>query len=170
MSSARVGGVCARELTVGHQLGSVRVTLVHSLDLKILATTLLSVSWRNPRSSHLINTHLEMHQYLDSDGSGTSPTCVSSTIGAERLQAATDWLKANNFKGFLGEIGAGSNGEPMIAFDCTTPSTQFMMDHTLPLDNCITALKGAFTLMQKSGTPWIGALWWAGTSTSALFR
>ncbi len=53
-----------------------------------------------------------MHQYLDSDGSGTSEVCVSSTIGAERIQAATDWLKANNLKGFLGEIGAGSNGKP----------------------------------------------------------
>ena len=51
-----------------------------------------------------------MHQYLDSDGSGTSPTCVSSTIGAERLQDATQWLQQNNLKGFLGEIGAGSNG------------------------------------------------------------
>lgn len=52
----------------------------------------------------------EMHQYLDSDGSGTSPTCVSPTIGAERLQDATQWLQQNNLKGFLGEIGAGSNG------------------------------------------------------------
>ena len=50
-----------------------------------------------------------MHQYLDSDGSGTSPTCVSSTIGAERLQNATAWLQQNNLKGFLGEIGAGNN-------------------------------------------------------------
>lgn len=50
-----------------------------------------------------------MHQYLDSDGSGTSPTCVSNTIGAERLQDATTWLQQNNLKGFLGEIGAGSN-------------------------------------------------------------
>jgi endoglucanase len=50
-----------------------------------------------------------MHQYLDSDGSGTNEVCVSSTIGAERLAAATSWLKANNLKGFLGEIGAGNN-------------------------------------------------------------
>lgn len=50
-----------------------------------------------------------MHQYLDSDGSGTSPTCVSSTIGKERLAAATEWLKSTGLKGFLGEIGAGSN-------------------------------------------------------------
>lgn len=52
---------------------------------------------------------VEMHQYLDSDGSGTSATCVSNTIGAERLQDATNWLQANNLKGFLGELGAGSN-------------------------------------------------------------
>ena len=55
--------------------------------------------------------YLEMHQYLDSDGSGTNPTCVSSTIGEERLADATTWLQQNNLKGFLGEMGAGSNGK-----------------------------------------------------------
>ena len=78
-----------------------------------------------------------MHQYLDSDSSGTSSTCVSSTIGAERLQQATAWLKENNLKGFLGEIGAGSNSQ------------------------CISAVYGALCSMQQSGV-WIGALWWAG--------
>ncbi|THG99752.1 hypothetical protein EW026_g2669 [Hermanssonia centrifuga] len=82
------------------------------------------------------NVAIEMHQYLDSDGSGTSATCVSSTIGAERLQAATQWLQANNLKGFLGEIGAGSNAD------------------------CISAVQGAFCSMQQSGV-WLGALWWA---------
>ena len=51
-----------------------------------------------------------MHQYLDSDGSGTSDICVSSDIGAQRLADATAWLQQYNLKGFLGEIGAGSNG------------------------------------------------------------
>lgn len=51
-----------------------------------------------------------MHQYLDSDGSGTSEICVSSTIGVERITAATQWLTAHGFKGLLGEIGTGSNG------------------------------------------------------------
>lgn len=86
------------------------------------------VSWPNDRT--------EMHQYLDSDGSGTSPTCVSPTIGAERLAAATAWLKANNLKGFLGEIGSGSNSV------------------------CISAVRGALCSMQQSGV-WIGATWWA---------
>jgi endoglucanase len=96
----------------------------------------------------------EMHQYLDSDASGTSDTCVSPTIGAERLADATAWLKANNLKGFLGEIGAGSNS------------------------NCISAVYGALCSMQQAGGVWIGttfatftllqnlnllpgALWWA---------
>lgn len=83
------------------------------------------------------NIAIEMHQYLDSDGSGTSDTCVSSTIGAERLQDATQWLKSNNKKGFLGEMGAGSN------------------------DVCIAAVKSALCTLQTGGGVWIGALWWA---------
>jgi len=82
------------------------------------------------------NFAIQMHQYLDSDGSGTSDVCVSPTIGAERLQVATNWLKTNNLKGFLGEIGAGSNSA------------------------CISAVQGALCAMQTSGV-WIGALWWA---------
>ncbi|KAH9481396.1 Endo-beta-1,4-glucanase B [Psilocybe cubensis] len=82
------------------------------------------------------NVAIQMHQYLDSDSSGTSATCVSSTIGAERLQEATQWLQANGLKGLLGEIGAGSNAQ------------------------CISAVQGALCAMQESGV-WIGALWWA---------
>ncbi|KAI0667907.1 endoglucanase [Trametes maxima] len=83
------------------------------------------------------NVAIQMHQYLDSDGSGTSPTCVSSTIGAERLQAATQWLQQHNLKGFLGELGAGNNTQ------------------------CVTAITGALCEMQQAGGAWLGALWWA---------
>ncbi|KIJ49152.1 glycoside hydrolase family 5 protein [Sphaerobolus stellatus SS14] len=82
------------------------------------------------------NTAIQMHQYLDSDGSGTNATCVSSTIGAERIQAATQWLQQNGLKGFLGEIGAGSDA------------------------TCQAAVSGALCAMQESGV-WLGALWWA---------
>ena len=51
-----------------------------------------------------------MHQYLDSDGSGTSDQCVSSTIGGERLQNATAWRQANDLKGFLDAVL--DTGEP----------------------------------------------------------
>ncbi|KAG0635943.1 glycoside hydrolase superfamily [Tuber brumale] len=83
------------------------------------------------------NIAFEMHQYLDGDSSGTSQSCVSSTIGAERLTAATNWLKQNGKKGFIGEMGAGSN------------------------DACIAAVYGALCHMQQAGGVWIGALWWA---------
>ncbi|KIM24878.1 glycoside hydrolase family 5 protein [Serendipita vermifera MAFF 305830] len=83
------------------------------------------------------NVVFEMHQYLDSDSSGTSATCVSTSIGVERLTAASNWLKANNKKGMLGEIGAGSN------------------------DVCIAAVKNALCHLQQQGGAWVGALWWA---------
>ncbi|KAG9056684.1 hypothetical protein FS842_009921 [Serendipita sp. 407] len=97
-------------------------------------------------SDPLGNTAIEMHQYLDSDGSGTSEVCVSSTIGVERLTAATNWLKQNNLKGFLGELGAGSN------------------------DACITAVKGALCHMQQQGGTWIdGGLLVHGGERESIF-
>ncbi|KAI0763305.1 endoglucanase [Trametes elegans] len=83
------------------------------------------------------NIAIQMHQYLDSDGSGTSPTCVSNTIGAERLQAATAWLQQTGLKGFLGEIGAGNNTQ------------------------CVAAVESALCELQTAGGTWLGALWWA---------
>ena len=73
-----------------------------------------------------------MHQYLDSGSSGTSETCESSTVGAEKLAAATKWLQQNGKKGFLGETGGGSN------------------------DACIAAVQGALCHMQQAGGVWIG--------------
>lgn len=91
-----------------------------------------------------------MHQYLDSDSSGTSGTCVSASIGRERLAAASAWLKQNNFKGFLGEMGAGSN------------------------PTCIEAVKGALCSLLENGQ-WIGFTWWAagpwwGSVSASLIR
>jgi endoglucanase len=79
----------------------------------------------------------EMHQYLDSDGSGTSPTCVSSTIGSERLAAATAWLKANGKKGIIGET-AGANNQV-----------------------CINALKGELQHLVDNSDVWTGWLFWS---------
>lgn len=80
----------------------------------------------------------EMHQYLDSDGSGTSPNCVSGTIGAERLREATNWLKQNRKRGILGETAGGANNQ------------------------CITALKGMLQYMSDNSDVWTGWLWWGG--------
>ena len=79
-----------------------------------------------------------MHQYLDSDGSGTSEACVSTSIGQERLQAATAWLKANGKKGVLGETAGGANAQ------------------------CISALTGMLGYMASNSDVWTGWLWWGG--------
>ncbi|KAI0445530.1 glycoside hydrolase family 5 protein [Xylaria telfairii] len=78
----------------------------------------------------------EMHQYLDSDGSGSSATCVSTTIGKERLQAATAWLKANHKKAIIGETAGGANPQ------------------------CIAALQGMLGHMADNSDVWAGWLWW----------
>lgn len=64
------------------------------------------------------NYAYDVHQYLDSDASGTSATIVSPTIGAERVAGFTQWLRTHNRRGFLGEfavanstIGAGVGDE-----------------------------------------------------------
>ncbi|TVY40249.1 putative endo-beta-1,4-glucanase B [Lachnellula occidentalis] len=80
----------------------------------------------------------EMHQYLDSDGSGTVDTCVSSTIGSERIAAATAWLKANNKKGILGEFAGGANSV------------------------CETAVTGLVDALTAASDVWMGAMWWGG--------
>ena len=43
------------------------------------------------------NFAYDVHQYLDSDGSGTSATIFNDdpTIGVQRLTAFTNWLKPN---------------------------------------------------------------------------
>lgn len=79
----------------------------------------------------------EMHQYLDSDSSGTSTACVSSTIGVERLQSATAWLRSNGKKGIIGEFAGGANSQ------------------------CKTAVEGVLAHIAANSDVWTGALWWA---------
>ncbi|KAH7419143.1 glycoside hydrolase superfamily [Cadophora sp. MPI-SDFR-AT-0126] len=80
----------------------------------------------------------EMHQYLDSDGSGTSDVCVSSTIGAERVAEATKWLQANGKKGIIGEFAGGAN------------------------DVCKSAVTGLLDSLVAASDVWMGAMWWGG--------
>jgi endoglucanase len=63
------------------------------------------------------NFAFEVHQYLDSDSSGRSDTCVSETIGVERLKKFTQWLREHGHRGFLGEFGIADNSVCMKALD-----------------------------------------------------
>jgi endoglucanase len=84
------------------------------------------------------NFAFEVHQYLDSDGSGTHPGAVSATIGVERLTAITQWAEATGNHLFLGEVGV------------TTDQTS------------LTALDGMLTHMQQHTDAWQGETYWAG--------
>ncbi|KFZ16635.1 hypothetical protein V501_02122 [Pseudogymnoascus sp. VKM F-4519 (FW-2642)] len=80
----------------------------------------------------------QMHQYLDSDGSGTSDACVSSTIGVERVTSATAWLRANKKIGIIGEFAGGANSQ------------------------CKTAVTGLLQHLKTNSDVWTGAMWWGG--------
>jgi endoglucanase len=84
------------------------------------------------------NFAFEVHQYLDSDGSGTHAGAISATIGVERLTAITQWAEATGNHLFLGEVGV------------TTDQTS------------LTALDGMLTYMQQHTDAWQGATYWAG--------
>jgi endoglucanase len=55
------------------------------------------------------NYLFEVHQYLDSDGSGTHTNIVNTDIGWQRLTDFTAWARAHNVKGFLGEYAVPGN-------------------------------------------------------------
>lgn len=63
------------------------------------------------------NYAFEVHQYFDNNSSGSSETCVSASVGADRLKSFTSWLRNNNQRGFLGEFGISSNETCMQALD-----------------------------------------------------
>jgi endoglucanase len=84
------------------------------------------------------NFAFEVHQYLDSDGSGTHAGAVSATIGVERLTAVTQWAESTGNRLFLGEVGV------------TTDQTS------------LTALDGMLTYMSQHTNAWRGMTYWAG--------
>ena len=79
----------------------------------------------------------EVHQYFDSDSSGTSSTCVSATPGSELLAGFTDWLRYHRYRGVLGEFGVGND------------------------ETCLTALRDVLAHMDENGDVWHGWTYWA---------
>ena len=57
------------------------------------------------------NIIYQMHQYLDSDDSGTSATSVSDIIGQGRIQAVTQWPKSNGKLRIIGESAGSANSQ-----------------------------------------------------------
>lgn len=88
----------------------------------------------------LENYIYEMHQYLDRDSSGTNDTCVSTTIGVERLAKATAWLKEKGKRAMIGEIGVSQN------------------------ETCLAALDATLTFMDENRDVWAGWTYWSAGS------
>jgi endoglucanase len=78
----------------------------------------------------------EMHQYFNDNG-GNSITCMSPTIGAERVVSATKWLRTNGKLGVIGEFAGYDN------------------------DICRAAVAGMIDYLSQNADVWTGALWWS---------
>ena len=89
------------------------------------------------------NYVFEVHQYLDSNGSGSTTNIVSSDIGWQRLTNFTAWARANHVKGFLGEFAVG--------------------DATI-INNGIggLTLTNMLSYIQTNSDAWLGWTWWGG--------
>lgn len=83
------------------------------------------------------NTLYEVHQYMDADSGGKVGTCVSTTIGSERLAPFVQWLRDNGKKGFVGELAGGDN------------------------PTCNAAVTDMLNAMMAASDVLVGWLWWA---------
>jgi len=80
------------------------------------------------------NFAFEVHQYFDTDFSGTLTSCTQS---ADTINTFTKWLRANGKKAFLGEF-AGGNGA-----------------------DCQAVIANLLTNLESNGDVWLGYAWWA---------
>jgi endoglucanase len=83
------------------------------------------------------NFAFEVHQYLDSDFSGTKRTCSRGDDAVQALKEFTGWLKQGGFRGYLGEFGAP--GKP----------------------RCIASLKAMVDVVEENKDVWTGWSYWA---------
>jgi endoglucanase len=90
------------------------------------------------------NFAFDVHQYLDSDNSGSHTNIVSETIGRERLEGFTDWLKTNNRRGFLGEFAVPN---AIIGANASQNGDE--------------ALTNMLSHIQENSDVWLGWTWWA---------
>ncbi|MEI9963210.1 MAG: glycoside hydrolase family 5 protein [Limisphaerales bacterium] len=89
------------------------------------------------------NFAFEVHQYVDSDGSGTTTNISGgASVGVTRLSNFTQWLKAHHYKGFLGEFGIAN---VTVANGIGGATISNMLAH-----------------VQTNSDVWLGWTWWAG--------
>ncbi|MGI4847549.1 MAG: glycoside hydrolase family 5 protein, partial [Janthinobacterium lividum] len=89
------------------------------------------------------NFVFDMHNYMDSDFSGTSAVCAVGS--GNTLVDATNWARTNGFKIILGEFGYS-----------TDPS-------------CTTEGPAMVAYMKNNADVWLGWTWWAASGFSATY-
>ena len=82
----------------------------------------------------------EVHQYFNSDFTGTAADCQSVDIGIKTLTPFTQWARKHRKRGFLGEFGAGSNS------------------------TCLDALDRVLRFVAENNDVWMGWTYWAAGS------
>jgi aryl-phospho-beta-D-glucosidase BglC (GH1 family) len=96
------------------------------------------------------NFAFDVHQYLDNDSSGTSTQIGTNqnpdnvNIGVQRLTNFTNWLHANNRKGFLGEFAVANSR-------IGTGATQIGDE----------AINNMLNYIDANDDVWLGWAWWA---------
>jgi endoglucanase len=109
-------------------------------------------TWYNgPNSVHMLdivdshdNYAFDVHQYLNSNSSGADQSIVNEDIGQQRLVNFTNWLKANDLRGFLGEFAVGDS----TIGDQPAQIGDEAIDHMLDY-------------LDTNDDVWLGWTWWA---------
>ncbi|KAJ3202993.1 hypothetical protein HDU83_004190 [Entophlyctis luteolus] len=101
-----------------------------SCDSTSTANAVAALAITDPANNYVF----EMHQYFDSDFSGTAAAC---TWDYNQLTAATSWLRTNGKKGYLGEFAGAPNS------------------------GCETVITGVLQYLNSNSDVWVAASWWA---------
>jgi endoglucanase len=103
-----------------------------------------SSSYGTPNSEAMLgfedpagNYAYDVHQYFDSDFTGTSGDCQSTEVAVASLTPVTDWARQHGKRLFLGEFGVGRN----LA--------------------CLDLLDRVMRLLSDNEEVWIGWTYWA---------
>lgn len=87
---------------------------------------------------------LEVHQYADSNNSGTGPTAKAESSFVDRIKNVTLWARAYGFKLHLGEFNTGDRSTIVVG------------------DKEYNALVNLFDYLRANADVWVSATMWAG--------
>jgi endoglucanase len=119
-----------------------------------------ALSWATSSGDPANNFVFEMHQYLDSGDSGSTPVAVVGS-GSTILVAATSWLATNGFKAFLGEFGV--SWDPWYPLNTGANILNYDPAHGITLTtNSITENGDMLAYMKTNRAQWFAWTAWAG--------